>query len=328
MSTVATESVKKICKFVYFSAAVWALALNHSAANATETIRVGTLPITTQLPLFTAMDKGYFKEAGLDVQVQTFVAGAPLLQALNVGAVDVAGAVNIGTFLEAESQGFDDVVIAGDAGTGTDIHSGITLLEVRKDSGINDLKDLAGKRIGLPNLRSLNWAYHLEYLNRNGVNTSTIHWIEVGTPGAPAAVLTRQVDAADMVEPFATVGLQSGEAKGLYNCFAAIAPGGLISVQLTQRKWATANADTVRRFVTALKRAFDYNEAHQQEARERLTKHTKINEALANKISWPISKLSVEPKDLQIPMDLSVKYGLLKKAIPVDNFLFATATAH
>ena len=99
--------------------------------------------------------------------------------------------------------------------------------------------------------------------------------------------------------------------------FEKIAPGGLISVQVARRKWAQAHADEVARFVGALKRAFDYNNIHQQEARKRLTQHTKINEKLAKAISWPVMKLSVEHNDLQVPMDLSVKYGLLKQPVPI-----------
>ena len=332
MNHVAVEKLRGAGKLLCAFAAVLGLSAGWTAGAAAQgmtKIRVGTLPIISQLQLFTALDKGYFKEAGLDVEVSTFRGGAPMIQALNVGAIDIAGAVNIGSYLAAVAQGFDDVVIAGDSPTGTDPHSGVTLLTVRKDSGINSLKDLAGKRIGLPNLRSLNWAYQMEYLTRNGVDTSKIHWIETGTPGGPAALLTRQVDAVDLVQPFVAVAMMSGEVKTLYNEFAIVAPGGLISVQAAQRKWAEAHADVVKRYVDALKRALDYNMAHQQEARERLTRHTKIDIKLANAIpySTTIEKLFIEPKDLQVPMDLSIKYGLLKKPLPVDLLVFESARA-
>lgn len=327
MSYIAIENVKKTGRLLCALATALALASgweNGAAAQGRTTIRVGTLPIVTQLSLFTALDKGYFKDAGLDVQVQTFPGGAALLQALTVNAVDVAGAVNIITYFQAIEQGFDFVIVAGDSGIGTKLPD-VAMIMTRKDSGINGRKDLAGKRFGLPNLKDINWLYNMEYLSRSGVDVGSIHWIEVGIPGGPAALLTGQVDVANLVEPFTTVALQSGEAKVLYSHFVEIAPGGLISIQAARLDWAKAHADALHRFVDALKQAYDYNQLHQQEARDRLTRYTKIDRNLTNKISWPTWKLFVEGKDLQIPMDLSVKYGLLKKPLPLDAMIFSSA---
>ena len=328
MSYVTVGTYKKVGRSVRAFAAALGITLGLVAsvsAQAPTTIRLGYIPILTQLPLFTAMDKGYFKEAGLDVQAQSFAGGANVLEALGGNSIDLASAVNVVSLFQARAQGFDFVVVAGDSGIGTKLPE-VAMVMVRKDAGINSVKDLEGKRFGLPNLQNINWLYNMEHLSRNGVNTSRVNWVEIGIPRAPAALLNRQVDAAVLVEPFITVVQDTGEVKVMYSEFVEIAPGGLISVQATKSDWAKANRSALTRYVGALKRALDYNQANQQEARARLTRHTKIDQNLANKISWPVCKLFVERKDLQIPMDLSVKYGLLKEAIPVDPMLFPTAT--
>ena len=178
---------------------------------------------------------------------------------------------------------------------------------------------------GLPNLQNINWLYNMEYLSRSGVNTSKINWVEIGIPRAAAALLNRQVDAATLVEPFITVVQETGEVKVLHSEATEITPGGVFSIAAARGDWAKANANAIGRYVGALKRALDYDQANQQEARARLTRHTKIDQNLANKMSWPVWKLFIERKDLQIPMDLSVKYGLLKASLPVDAMLFPTA---
>lgn len=296
------------------------------AQTGPTTIRIGYLPILTGLPLFTAVDKGYFKEVGIDAQLKSFAGGALALEALGGGSIDIASAVNVVSTFQAIEQGFDFVILAGDAGIGTKLPD-VAVNMVRKDSGINTLKDFEGKRFGISNLKNINWLYNMEYLNRNGVDTSKITWVEIGIPRAPAALLTRQVDIAQTVEPFTTVLLESGEAKTLYSEFVETAPGGLISVWITKAGWAKANTKSLTQLVNALRRAIDYNEANQQEARVRLTKFTRIEASLANKITWPVWKLYVDPKDLQIPMDLAVKYGLLKKALPSDQYILPTARA-
>ncbi len=294
------------------------------SAQAPTTIRVGYLPIVTGLPIFTAMEKGYFKEAGLDVQLKSFPGGANALEALGANSIDITVA-NVISLFQARVQGFDYVVVAGDTGIGTKLPD-VAMTMVRKDSGINGPKDLEGKRFGLPNLQNINWLYNMEYLSRSGVNTGKINWVEIGIPRAPAALLTRQVDAAVMVDPFSTVVLETGEVKVLHGELMEVAPGGLLSVAVARGDWAKANAKAVAQFVAVLKKALDYNQANQQEARVRLTRHTRIELNVANKIPFPVWKLYIDRRDLQLPMELSVKYGLLKEALPIEPMMFPTAT--
>lgn len=297
-----------------------------SAHAQAPTIRVGYLPIFTQLPLFTAVEKGYFKEGGLNVELKSFAGGAPLLEALAGGSIDIAGAANVISLFQAREQGFDFVVVLGDAGIAKKLPD-IQVNMVRKDSGINTLKDLEGKRFGIPNLGNINWLYNMEYLSRNGVDTSKISWVEIGIPRAPTALLTRQVDIATTVEPFTTVLLDSGEARPVYSELVELAPGGLISVLVARGAWAKANMKALTQWAQTIRRANDYNHANQAEARLRLTRFSRIEAALANRITWPVWKQSVEDRDLQIPMELAVKYSVVKAALPIDQFVLSTARA-
>src|SRR3989304_2424149 len=224
MSYVTVGTLKKVGRSVRAFAAALGITLGLVAsvsAQAPTTIRLGYIPILTQLPLFTAMDKGYFKEAGLDVQAQSFAGGANVLEALGGNSIDLASAVNVVSLFQARAQGIDFVVVAGDSGIGTKLPE-VAMVMVRKDAGINSVKDLEGKRFGLPNLQNINWLYNMEHLSRNGVNTSRVNWVEIGIPRAPAALLNRQVDAAVLVEPFITVVQDTGEGKVMYSEFVEI----------------------------------------------------------------------------------------------------------
>jgi NitT/TauT family transport system substrate-binding protein len=149
--------------------------------------------------------------------------------------------------------------------------------------------------------------------------------MEVGIPQAPAALLTRQVDIATTVEPFSTVLIESGEAVPLYSEFIEITPGGLISVWCTTRSWFKAHSQEGAELVSVIGRGIAYNQAHQDEARLRLTKFTRIDPSLVNKVTWPVWKLVVERGDLRVPMELAVKYGLLKKPLLLDQIVLPTA---
>ena len=55
--------------------AIAALGVGRARAQAAPKIRIGFWPVAAGLPFFAAVEKGYFKEAGLDVEPLKF-AGA------------------------------------------------------------------------------------------------------------------------------------------------------------------------------------------------------------------------------------------------------------
>ncbi len=55
-----------------------------------KTLRVGTMPVTLGVPVQYAYDKGYFEDAGLDVEIVLFATGAPVNEAMGAGEIDVA----------------------------------------------------------------------------------------------------------------------------------------------------------------------------------------------------------------------------------------------
>ena len=109
----------------------------------------GRLPITIgyqEKPdwlLFVARDLKLFEKAGLAPTFVKFVAGPPMIAAMQNGSIDLAS-VGSEAFLIGLSQGVDWVIIGinpeGAYSQG---------LVARKDSGIKTPADLVGKRVGL-----------------------------------------------------------------------------------------------------------------------------------------------------------------------------------
>ena len=62
--------------------------LASAAALADDKIRVGALRFTSHSASFIAFEKGYFKEAGLDVEFEYFQAAAPMAVAIASGDID------------------------------------------------------------------------------------------------------------------------------------------------------------------------------------------------------------------------------------------------
>src|SRR6187455_36499 len=57
-------------------------------ANDALKARIGVLRLQSSTPVFIAQDKGYFKEAGLDVELKFFDAAQPIAVAVTSGDID------------------------------------------------------------------------------------------------------------------------------------------------------------------------------------------------------------------------------------------------
>lgn len=59
-------------------------------ASAGEPLRVGTMPLAVGIPVLWAQEKGYFEEAGLNIDLELFSTGAPINEAIAADQLDIA----------------------------------------------------------------------------------------------------------------------------------------------------------------------------------------------------------------------------------------------
>src|SRR5262249_30969766 len=104
-------------------------------------LTVAYLGLTCEAPIFVALEQGFYKEEGLDVElVKTDWDG--LREGLGIGNFD-ANHTLIMYLLKPIEQGVDIKITGG-------IHTGCLRLQVGADSKIKTVADLKGKTIGVP----------------------------------------------------------------------------------------------------------------------------------------------------------------------------------
>jgi len=110
-------------------------------------VRIGHTISQAALPLFVALDKGYFKELNIEVERINFNQPGPMLEALATGRIDIACGYNMvdGFLLEQRSGGKMKIFVLSKSPPG----GGLCLI-AREGSGIEKLQDFKGKRIGIP----------------------------------------------------------------------------------------------------------------------------------------------------------------------------------
>lgn len=212
--------------------AVTCLALLGACGNGSEaadgdgdgdlvTVKLANVRSGLFTPLYVAQERGYFADAGVDLQVtevSTLQDAFPLLAS---GQLDAAiGGVSSGMF-SAIDQGFDLKMVASIASAPGTTPSPTALL-VRKelvDSGeVSTMADLAGRKIAAAGGASGGGGWNLMVLLRQAdMSISEIEVVALGNPDMLNSLKSGAVDAAIVTAPFSTaivqdeVGVEFGE---------------------------------------------------------------------------------------------------------------------
>ena len=181
-----------------------ALMVSAPPTSAQDRPRVGILKLTSSAPIFVGVEKGFFKEFGVEPELVYFQAAAPIATALAAGQLDVAA-----TGLTAATYnivlGGEKLWIVADKGREWPDHR-LTAIVVHKDlhdAGVRAVGDLRGKRIAVTQLGS---TFHYQIgniLEKEGMSLKDVTIVPLqAMPAALEALKGKQVDAVVLPQPF------------------------------------------------------------------------------------------------------------------------------
>ena len=171
-----------------------------------------------------AKQKGWFKEAGLDVELDWFDY-SPSIDAFAAGKVDAVTIVAGDALVSGASGAKSKFVCLTDYSEGSDMIVG--------GPGINSIKDLKGKKVGVE-LTLVEHELLLQALKVNGLSQSDVTLVGTATDKTPQTLASGQVAAIGAWYPIAGQGLKqvpgskklftSADAKGLIFDVIAVNP--------------------------------------------------------------------------------------------------------
>src|SRR6266480_5248821 len=148
-------------------------------------IRVGYIGLTCEAPIFTAVENGFFKEEGLDVELVK-CEWANYKDVLALGGYDITHHL-VMYFLKPIEQGLDVKFTAG-------IHRGCLRVQAGTKSDIHSIKDLRRKRIGVPGMGTPPFIFANRVLGANGIDAGKdVTWLVY-----PAGELGLALDKGDV----------------------------------------------------------------------------------------------------------------------------------
>src|SRR6266436_4804518 len=181
---------------------------NRSDSTATSNkVRVGYIGITCEAPIFTAVEKGFFKEEGLDASLVK-CEWANYKDILALGGFDITHHL-VMYFLKPIEQGLDVKFTGG-------IHRGCLRVQAAKNGNINSITDLRGKRIGVPGMGTPPFIFANRVLGANGIDASKeITWRVFPAGELGLALDKGEVDAVADSEPIGSLLMADGKVKNV-----------------------------------------------------------------------------------------------------------------
>ena len=172
--------------------------------HAQDRVKVGVLKLTSSAPVFAGVEKGFFRDFGVEAELVFFQAAAPIATALAAGQIDV-GATGLTAALYNIVLGGERLWIVADKGREWPGYP-LTAIVVQKElwhGGLRAIRDLKGKRVGVTQLGST-FHYHIgNILEKDGLRLSDVKIVPLqAMPATMEALKGKQVDAILVPQPF------------------------------------------------------------------------------------------------------------------------------
>ncbi len=298
-------------------------------AQAPAKIRIGFWPVAAGLPFFAAVEKGYFKEAGLDVEPLKFAGAQQVMEAMLSGRSDGSsngtGSANL-AIGEIAQPGLFKIFCTNPSNAKYVLDEFL----VPKDSPVTTLADLKGKKIASgPGIQNVTLCKTM--LERAGATGTTVIELPIGQH--VASIAAGQVDACYTLEPTGTIGRLNGTTRVLeagvvahYILGDPMAPWHGGSASLTT-EFIKKNPDAAKKFIAAYLRGVELVRSKPDEARPFLKGYTAIEGPLTNEV--PLASYmpynEFKPADVayfQKFYDLFTEKGIFDKKVVVTDLIY------
>lgn len=292
-------------------------------------IRIGYWPVAAGLPFFSAIEKGYFKEAGLEVEALKFAGAQQVMEAMLSGRSDGSsngtGSANL-AIGEIAQPGLFKIFATNPSNAKYVLDEFI----VPKDSPVKTMADLKGKKVASgPGIQNVTLAKTM--LERAGASGATVMELPIGQH--VASLVAGQVDACYTLEPTGTIGRMNGTTRVIeagvvarYILGDPMAPWHGGAASLTS-EFIKKHPDVAKKFIAAYARGIELVRSKPGEARQFMKGYTAIEGALTAEVPLASYMLYSEfkPSDVayfQKFYDLFTEKGIFDKKVVVDGLLY------
>src|SRR6478735_8366290 len=292
-------------------------------------VEVGVFPVSSSLPYFVALERGFFKEQNIEPEMVRLIGGPPNIAAMITNQIDAAAVlVTIeGMNADLKKPGVAMYISLNSQNKTYQMEQFV----VRKGYPASSLKDLKGAKImsapGPANVTMAKAAlaaaglkegdYTIDQLDMaQHVNVMQAGTFDAGYTLEPNASTMRKMGIASTIE----AGVIAHYVLGDPNANAFVGGGALTSDFIKSRP------DVAKRFTAAWGKAVAFINSNPQEARKHLLKNTFTPEDVVDTVPmiryYMVGDLTAKDKaDFQKFIDFSVQTGTLPEKVDVTKYM-------
>jgi NitT/TauT family transport system substrate-binding protein len=305
---------------------VRALALATMAPRLARADALATLHATSAIddpatPFLYGIESGLFRRYGIDASIERSTSGAAAASAVIGGSFEL-GKSSVISFLSAHVRGLQLVAVAP-AGVYESTNPTAAIV-VKPDGPIRTGADLNGKVVAVSALNDLFSLAVRAWVDAHGGDSSTLKLLELPMSATTGAVATGRIDAAVMIQPFLARALETEAVRSLGDPVAAIGSHHTDSVWFTSIDYARKNADTVARFMRAIREASIYVNGHRPETAHLLAEFAKVDPSDVGRLRV-LQGTRLAGDDLQPMIDVAARYGVIPQKFDAKDIIYAGA---
>ncbi len=220
-------------------------------------LRLGLAVQPSNALVFVALRKGLFAKNGLRLEVQEYPSGKRAMnEAFLTGRADIITCSDTPiVFAGLDHSNFR--IIAS-----TFTASNLNRVIARKDAGISEPLDLAGKRVATQKASAVHFFLHL-FLIENSLSENNVKLSFMRAESLPSSLRDSEIDAFSMREPYIS---QAKEMLG-ENAVIFAAPGiyEQVEVLLVSQKLVDKNSLAIKKLLRAMLQAEEFTRKHPKE---------------------------------------------------------------
>lgn len=216
---------------------------------AMKTVKFGFVPVIINSAVYVAIEKGYFEQEGIKVEMLPIDGGSDAVVQVAAGNFDIAGGGIAAGMLNAVARGIEFEIVAPLHTERPKLASPLVVSKKRFDKGeITKISDLKGKKVATNNRGTATEWWLKSALEKGGVDIKDVQITGLPFPQIAPALESGTLDGAILTEPFATAAEDQGLIKRLSEDFLA----DFVPTYVYYNKaWAKSNPDLAARFVKA-----------------------------------------------------------------------------
>lgn len=281
-----------------------------SAQTASNKATSGSTLWIGYTPLYIAIEKGFFREEGLNLDYKDFSSGTDANAAFGAGRLD--GLSNVTSeIVTMAARGIDyRIVMAADNSLGGD--------GILARNSVADIKDFKGKEIAAE-VGSVSHFFLLQVLKEAGLSENDVKITNVTPDAAAAAYQAGKTEIAVTYSPFLQKANQAQkDGRIIYD--TSKMPTAVVDVYLFNTKFVEANPTATKAFVQGILKGIDFLETNREEALAIAGKRLQLKSEEVEEQLKGVRLIDL-PTNLKMISDSQSDIYLLKHMNELANFL-------